>query len=89
MLQYILGIEDTEADVKQLVTAELSYQSARHRLTIQEKVNDVDMLCSALDKTIHTDQMFGYLMHSYQSSILFTSRTTQAASDLAQSNVIQ
>ncbi|KAF1940357.1 kinesin light chain [Clathrospora elynae] len=84
----IPGIADAKTDVKQLVKAKLSDEGFGRWLMVVDNADDVDVLFSALNKGSSVDRLIDYLPYSRKGSIVFTTRTAKAASNLAQSNVI-
>ncbi|KAH7139511.1 hypothetical protein B0J11DRAFT_575420 [Dendryphion nanum] len=90
MAQYleIPGIEDSEADVKELVKSRLSKHNTEQWLLIVDNVDDSDILFSPLGQNSSTNRLIDYLPHSSQGSIVFTSRTRKTAVKLAPENLI-
>jgi tetratricopeptide (TPR) repeat protein len=89
LLLHIPGLADAKADVKQLVKAKLSDEGLGHWLMIVDNADDVNLLLGAPNQESTVDQLIDYIPHSGKGSVVFTTRTAKAASELAQSNVIE
>jgi tetratricopeptide (TPR) repeat protein len=80
----IPGIEDTQADVKQLVKAKLSDEEFGPWLLIVDNADKTSVLFANLEG----DRLIDYLPQSQRGSIIFTTRTLAAANELAETDVI-
>jgi tetratricopeptide (TPR) repeat protein len=89
LLLHIPGLADAKADVKQLVKAKLSDEGFGQWLMIVDNADDVNVLLGAPNQDSTVDQLIDYIPHSGKGSVVFTTRTAKAASELAQSNVIE
>jgi tetratricopeptide (TPR) repeat protein len=89
LLLRIPSIADAQADVKKLVKARLSDESFGQWLMIVDNADDVNVLFGASNEESTADRLIDYLPCSRKGSVVFTTRTAKAASDLAQSNVIE
>ncbi|KAL1607816.1 hypothetical protein SLS60_002754 [Paraconiothyrium brasiliense] len=77
------GIANNNADVKQLVKAQLSDESRGQWLMVVDNADDDDVLFGGADRLID------WLPHSRKGSILFTTRTRIAAIKLAEREVVE
>jgi hypothetical protein len=84
----IPGIADDNADVEQLVKARLSDKGFGQWLMVVDNADDDSMLFDALRETSSADRLIEWLPHSRKGSIVFTTRTQEAAIKLAASNVV-
>ncbi|KAF2198804.1 purine and uridine phosphorylase [Delitschia confertaspora ATCC 74209] len=79
---------DEKVDIKGLVKAKLSDESFGQWLMIVDNADDVSILFDPLEEGGITDRLIDCLPHSRKGSIIFTTRTREAAIKLAESNVI-
>jgi len=87
MLLHIPGIVDDNADIKRLVKAWLSDEGFGPWLMVVDNADDFSVLRSAESGTT---PLIDYLPHSSRKgSIVFTTRTREAAVDLAGSNSVE
>jgi tetratricopeptide (TPR) repeat protein len=89
LLLRIPGIADAQADVKQLVKAKLSDERFGQWLLIVDNADDVSILFGSSSEGKVTERLIDYLPQSRKGSVIFTTRTTKAAIELAGSNVIE
>lgn len=85
----IPGIADAEANVKQLVKARLSDEGFGQWLVVVDNADDVNVLFQVVGEGTGADRLIDQLPYGRKGSVVFTTRTAKAASDLAQSNVIE
>jgi tetratricopeptide (TPR) repeat protein len=84
----IPGIADDNAHVKQLLKAWLSNEKFGQWLMVVDNADDNSVLFGALGETSSADRLFDWLPYSRKGSIVFTTRTREAAIKLAESNVV-
>lgn len=84
----IPGIDDDKADVKRLVKARLSDEDFGRWSMIIDNADDVTVLLNPLEQKSGAEPLIDSLPHSRKGSILFTTRTREAAIKLAGNNVI-
>lgn len=88
MLLRIPGIFDDNADVKQLVQARLSDKDFGCWSMIVDNADDVTILLNPLEEESGSEPLIDSLPYSHKGSILFTTRTREAAIKLAGNNVM-
>lgn len=84
----ISGIADAKADVKQLVKAGLSDEGLGQWLMVVDNADDVSVLFELLNRESNANWLIDYLPRSRKGSIVFTTRTREAAVKLAESNIV-
>jgi tetratricopeptide (TPR) repeat protein len=84
----ILGINEDKADVKSLVKAFLSQESAGRWFLIIDNADDMKMLYSRANESSSSPALVDYLPFSRKGSILFTTRNLEAAVEQAGVEVI-
>ncbi|KAF4632131.1 hypothetical protein G7Y89_g5991 [Cudoniella acicularis] len=85
------GITEDKADVKSLVQACLSQETAGRWLLIVDNADDLNLLYKRVnesDESVGSRALADYLPFSRKGSILFTTRNYQAAVNLAGTNVV-
>ena len=85
----IADCEDVEADVKGLVKAHLSKESAGQWLLVFDNADDFNMWTGQAGPKPGSDRLIDYLPRSKHGCILFTSRDRKTAVKLAQRNIVQ
>lgn len=68
---------------------ELSDERAGLWLMIVDNADDIDVLFTPLNKTSDPSRLIDYIPKVGRGSVIFTTRTTQNATDLAGNNLIQ
>jgi tetratricopeptide (TPR) repeat protein len=88
----ISGCEDDKADVKRLVQAHLSKESAGRWILVFDNADDLDIWFAKTGSGLQPGQeshpLIDYLPKSKQGLIIFTTRDRKIAAKLAQQNVI-
>jgi tetratricopeptide (TPR) repeat protein len=83
----IPGLQDDKADVKRLVQAHLSKESAGKWLLVFDNLDDIDMWIASAGKETQPEQspngLFDYMPKSKQGAIIFTTRDRKVAVKLA------
>jgi tetratricopeptide (TPR) repeat protein len=78
------GIDDAQLDVKRLINAKLSDEDFGSWLIIVDNADNTNVLLGDSEG----DRLIDYLPRSHRGSIIFTTRTRAAATELAENNVI-
>lgn len=84
----IPGIDDTEADVRQLVKGTLSDDDFGPWLMIVDNADDENVLLGKPGDINEAQQLNNYLPQSHDGTIIFTTRTRAAAEKLAEAIVM-
>jgi Tfp pilus assembly protein PilF len=84
----IPGLNEDKADVKELVRAKLSQESAGKWILIVDNADDLELLYDKADESSGSHALHDYLPFSFNGAILFTTRDRKAASKYADPNVI-
>ncbi len=88
----IPGFKDDKADVKRIVQAHLSKESAGPWLLVFDNADDLDMWISKAGPGLQPEQrshpLINYLPKSKQGAVIFTTRNRKIAVKLAQQNVM-
>ena len=82
-------VDDDKADVKELVKARLSQESAGKWILIVDNADDFELLYKRADESSPSRALHEYLPFSPLGAILFTTRDRDAATRYAGSNVIE
>jgi tetratricopeptide (TPR) repeat protein len=89
MLLRIPGISDDNASVKRLVKTWLSDDGFGPWLMVVDNADDVNVLLDPLEAETSKDRLVDFLPCSRHGSVVFTTRTRNAAIDLAGGTVMQ
>ena len=85
----IPGSGEERADVKRLVQAHLSKESAGQWLLVFDNADDIDMWTAKPGTEQTSDHLIDYLPRNRQGCIIFTTRDRKTAIKLAQQNIIE
>lgn len=85
----IPGIDDANADVKQLVRDALNSGNLGHWLMIVDNADDSEVLLGVSNKTTKLVRLIDYIPLSIGGSVFFTTRSRKAATDLTSNNVLE
>ncbi|KAJ5065056.1 kinesin light chain 1 [Bipolaris maydis] len=85
----IPGIDDANADIKQLVRDTLSSGNLGSWLMTIDNADDSEVLLGVSNKTIKSTRLIDYVPCSTGGSVLFTTRSRKAATDLTPNNVLE
>lgn len=85
----IPGLEEGQADVKELVQRHLSNENAGRWLLIFDNVDDIDIWINQDENKSGLTGLKNYLPRSSQGRTIFTTRSREVAVKLAQSNVLK
>ncbi|KAH0562201.1 hypothetical protein GP486_003102 [Trichoglossum hirsutum] len=84
----IPNIEKEQADVQKLVQHRLSQESSGKWLLVFDNADDINIWVDKADNTTGSTRRIDYLPKSKHGSILFTTRSRKAATQLAGKNVV-
>jgi tetratricopeptide (TPR) repeat protein len=85
----IPGISDDNADVKRLFKETLSLRKLGDWLMIVDNADDSEVLLGVDNNSHELARLIDYIPYSNKGSVLFTTRSRKAATDLTQSNVLE
>lgn len=88
MLLCIPGIDDDKANVNRLFKPRLSDERFGNRLMITENADDMKVLFNRLEQDSGSERLIDNLTHSRKCSIVFITRTREAAIKLAENIAI-
>ncbi|OAG11040.1 kinesin light chain 1 [Paraphaeosphaeria sporulosa] len=84
---HIPGVNDDDANVKQLVKQALSTSLSDDWLMIVDNADDPRILFES-DSNAQSTRLIDYIPHSHTGSVLFTTRSRKAATELTQTYVL-
>ncbi|KAF4633228.1 hypothetical protein G7Y89_g4890 [Cudoniella acicularis] len=85
----IPGIDDKQANIKELLKRHLSQESVGEWLLIFDNADDIEMWISSADNPDDSRCLINYLPTSNKGSVLFTTRNRKAAIKLARQSVVE